>query len=208
MQNATCYYANTTVLTIAGFNLTAGIIYLILFPFTPLWLVAFNISIVLFLLALGYVAITAVGSVLGFLYKDRIRKIGAIFLIIINPNFIPIFAANYLFPFTAFRVFGSIKDYILFVIHGIIRIFVSAFEYALSILYTFRLLFVLCLLVVYACKIVDKSFKCVLFACCILFVIFIRILSALSTLLEYLFVNIAPSVFTGRDTERNRLKYQ
>ena len=105
-------------------------------------------------------------------------------------------------------MFGSIKDYILFVIHGIIRIFVSAFEYALSILYAFRLLFVLCLLVVYAFKIVYKSFKCVLFACCILFVIFIRILSVLSTLLEYLFVKIAPNVFTGRDTERNRLKYQ
>ena len=142
------------------------------------------------------------------LYKDRIRRIGAIFLIIINPNFIPIFAGNYLFPFTAFRVFGSIKNYILFVIHGIIRIFVSAFENALSILYASRLLFVFCLLVVYAFKIVYKSFKCVLFACCILFVIFIRILSVLSTLLEYLFVKIAPNVFTGRDTERNKLKYQ
>ena len=196
------------LLIIAGVNLTAGIIYLIIFPFTPLCLVAFIISIVLFLLALGYVVITVIGSVLGFIYKDRVRKIGAICLIIINPNFIPLFAANYLFPFTGFRVFGSIKDYILFATQGIIRVFVSAFEYALSILYTFRLLFVFCLLIGYAFKIVYKIFKCVLFACCILFVIFIRILSVLSTFLEYLFVKIAPNVFTGRDTEKNRLKYQ
>ena len=59
-------------------------------------------SFILFLFALAYAIVTIIGSILGFLYKDRMRKIGVIMLIVINVILIPFFVVNCFFFINAF----------------------------------------------------------------------------------------------------------
>ena len=60
-------------------------------------------SFILFLFALAYAIVTIIGSILGFLYKDCMRKIGAIMLILINLILIPFFVVNCFFVIAAFK---------------------------------------------------------------------------------------------------------
>ena len=59
-------------------------------------------SFILFEFVVAYAIVTIIGSILGCLYKDRMRKIGAIMLIVINLILIPFFVVNCFFFIAAF----------------------------------------------------------------------------------------------------------
>ena len=94
------------LIIIACINVTAGY-YALFVAIYPTQYRSFAIgfavfSFILFVFALAYAIVTLIGSILGFLYKDRMRKIGAIMLIVINLILIPFFVVNCFFFIAAF----------------------------------------------------------------------------------------------------------
>ena len=57
-------------------------------------LTAFVVCLALFLFSVTYGVVSVIGSILGLLHRDSIRKIGFVMLILINIALIPFFVAN------------------------------------------------------------------------------------------------------------------
>ena len=89
------------LLTIAGPSCVVGYLYFAI-SVLPIFFAAFIFSFILILFHAAYAVMTAIGIILGFLYKDRMRKIGVIILIIINLISIPFFVLNCIFFIAAF----------------------------------------------------------------------------------------------------------
>ena len=102
------------LLTIASPSCVVGYLYFAV-SVLPIFFAAFIFSFILILFYVAYSVMTGIGIILGFLYKDRMRKIGVIMLIIINLISIPFFLTNCVFFIDAF-IFRTARIYDSFLI--------------------------------------------------------------------------------------------
>ena len=110
----------------------------------PIFLVALIFSVVLILFYVAYAVMTAIGIILGFLYKDRMRKIGAIILIIINLISIPFFLLNCIFFIAAFIFATARISDPLIILPASLSVILCVFQLCLFV-YNFCHIIVICM---------------------------------------------------------------
>ena len=99
----------------------------------PIFLVALIFSVVLILFYVAYAVMTVIGIILGFLYKDRMRKIGVIILIIINLISIPFFLLNCIFFIAAFIIATARISESVIIIPASLSVILCVFQFCLFV---------------------------------------------------------------------------
>ena len=99
--------------------------YKFIHEFQPLFLSAVGLSFIFILFYVAYAIVAIIGIILGFLYKDRMRKIGVKMLIVINAILIPIFLLNCIFFIAAFISESGSRYSSVFVISASLSVAVS-----------------------------------------------------------------------------------
>ena len=99
-------------------------------------------SLILFLFAVVYSIVTIIGIILGFLYKDRMRKIGAIMLIVINLISIPFFVVNCVFSVLSFivRIFNRYNYSII--VPASLSVALPVFQFCLFVYNIFHIIII------------------------------------------------------------------
>ena len=100
----------------------------------PIYL-ATSLSYVYILFNMAYAVVTIIGIILGFFYKDCIRKIGVIILIIANLILIPLFLLNCIFFIAWYASNAQVLDnkFIPLYTRASIRIVLSVFQLGLFV---------------------------------------------------------------------------
>ncbi|KAI6650265.1 hypothetical protein LOD99_5944 [Oopsacas minuta] len=105
------------LMPLAGLNLTGAILYFVysgLGQEVPFTLSAGAVYIAFFLFSVVFAVVTLIGSALGFMYQDHVRKIGLKMLIITNSVLFLFFGANFVVMIAGFIV-GGVSNALLYI---------------------------------------------------------------------------------------------